>query len=151
MNGFGRRTRAGVCAALALSMLLMIDVQAGAVRATRGVDPCSLVTNEDLLGMQSPATLDSTDTLSPKHCRYRLGGSSTINLFVGETADFKTDKARVKKVRKVRGLPSGYSGEIAGGDAQVGFKSHTNAIRLTSSVLAASDLIVVAKAVEQHL
>jgi hypothetical protein len=151
MGSFRRRVVAGACTALVASTLVVSGGPAGALPAKRSSDSCSLITNEDLLGMQSPGTLDSTDKLSAKSCLYRLDGSSTIKLFVDKVSDFRMEKALAKKQEKVRGLPSGYSGELPDGDAQVGFKSGANAIRLTSTALEAPDLIVLAKAIEQHL
>ena len=151
MGSLRRRVLAGACAALGASTLLVTGTAAVAVPAKGSIDSCALITTEDLLALESPATLESTDKLSAKNCLYRLDGSSTINLFVDKSSDFSMEKALAKKQKKVSGLPSGYSGEIPGGDAQVGFKSGANAIRLTSTALEAPDLVTVAKAIKKHL
>jgi hypothetical protein len=150
MNRGRRRSFAGGCAFL-VTALLAVATPAGAVPATTRIDPCDLITNEDLLGLPSPATLASTQGVSAKHCRYRLDGGSTVNVFVDEASGFSRVKSRAKQVEKVRGLPSGYAGENRAGDAQVGFKSGRNRVRVTSTALEAADLIVAAKAVHRHL
>ena len=150
MGSLRRRVLAGACAGVVASTLLATGAPAGAVPTKGGIDSCSLITNEDLLSMQSPGTLDRTDKRSAKHCRYHLDGGSTINLFVDKASDFKGEKADVKKAEKVGGLPSGYSGDVHG-DSQVGFKAGANAIRIVSTKVEAPDLILVAKAIEKHL
>ena len=151
MGSLRRRVLAGACAALGATTLLAIGAPASAAPSKgSSIDPCSLVTSEDLQDLASPATLDRTDELSAKNCLYYLDGGGTINLFVDKASDFATGKAGVKKAKKVSGLPSGYAGEFFG-DSQVGFKSGSNAIRIVSTEVELPDLIVVAKAVKQHL
>ena len=146
-----RRVLAGACAALGAATLLAVGPAASAA-PTKGssIDACSLVTSDDLQGLASPAALDRTDELSAKNCLYYLDDGSTINLFVDKASEFATAKAGVKKAKKVSGLPSGYAGEFFG-DSQVGFKSGSNAIRVVSTKVELPDLVVVAKAIKQHL
>jgi hypothetical protein len=113
-----------------------------------------LLTDPDLSGLSATYSLSKADELSSKNCLSYLQGdgeSATVNLFVDKPADFNLAKAIVKEQKKVSGLTSGYSGEISGGDVQVGFKTGKNAISITSSALEAPDLIVVAKAIKNHL
>ena len=113
-----------------------------------------MLTDPDLSGLSATYSLSKADELSSKNCLSYLQGdgeSATVNLFVDKPADFNLAKAIVKEQKKVRGLTSGYSGEISGGDVPVGFKTVKNAISITSSALEAPDLIVVAKAIKNHL
>ncbi len=153
------RSRRGILAgtAVALAVVALIApaaAPAGAVPAKGSSDPCALLTSTDVGALSTAWTLDKTDELSGKNCLYYLqgdGDSATINLFVDKASDFSLGKALAKKTKKVSGLPSGYAGEITGGDAQVGFKAGTKSILVTSSRLDAPDLIIVAKAVKKHL
>jgi hypothetical protein len=150
MGSLRRRVLAGAGSALLAATILAIGAPVGAVPAKATIDSCSLITSNDLQGFASPATLDRTDELSAKNCLYYLDSGSTINLFVDKASDFSTQKAGVKKAKKVSGLPSGYAGEFFG-DAQVAFKSGANSIRLVSTEVDAPDLIVAAKAIKKHL
>jgi len=151
MGRLRRLVRAGAWSALAVSTLLVLGAPAHAAPAKgSSIDACSLITSDDLAALTSPAALDRTDELSAKNCLYYLDDGSTINLFVDKASEFATAKAGVKKAKKVSGLPSGYAGEFFG-DSQVGFKSGSNAIRVVSTKVELPDLVVVAKAIKQHL
>jgi hypothetical protein len=146
----------GTAAALALGSVLALGVgTAGAVPTKGTSDPCALITSNDLDGLSSSWTLDNTDELSSTNCLYSLqgdGDSTTVNLFVDKPGDFSMQKSLLgKKVKKVAGLPSGYSGTIPGNDVQVGFKQGAAAIRVTSEDLSAADMVVIARAVSKHL
>jgi hypothetical protein len=142
-------------AATLVAGLLLAAAPAGAVPAKGGTtDPCSLITDSDLGGLSATYSLDTTDELSATNCLYSLQGngeSANINLFVDKPSEFSMQKAILKKVKKVSGLPSGYSGTLPGNDAQVGFKTSRAAISLGSSNLDVADLVVAAKAAKKHL
>jgi hypothetical protein len=141
-------------AATLVAGLVLVAAPAGAVPAKGGTDPCSLITDTDLGGLSATYSLDTTDELSATNCLYSLQGdgeSANINLFVDKPSEFSMQKAILKKVKKVSGLPSGYSGTLPGNDAQVGFKTSKAAISLESSNLDVADLVVAAKAAKKHL
>jgi len=153
MGSLRRRVLAGACAALGAATLLATGAPAGAVPTKGSIDACALITDADLSGLSTTYSVSKTDDLSAKNCLYSLqgdGDSATVNLFVDKPSDFTTQKAGVKKAKKVSGLPSGYAGEFYG-DAQVGFKAGPNAIRIVSTDIELPDLILVAKAIKQHL
>jgi hypothetical protein len=125
---------------------------AGAVPAKAPTDPCAVMTATDLSGLSVTYSISRTDSELEGNCTYYLendGGSTPVQLFVQTPIGYRVQKAVTKKVKKVSGLPGGYTG-VLNGTNEAAYKSGNTSIRLTGSVSTA-DLVAMLKSIKKHV
>jgi hypothetical protein len=159
MGRIGRTRRmaalvAGGLVAVGLATTTATIATAGAVPTKVPKDPCAVMTATDLRKVSTPYSISDTTSELEDDCTYSLeadGSTTPLQLFVQSSIGYSAQKAVTRKVKKVSGLPGGYSGVLPGGSHEVAYKSGKTSIRLSSGDVSTADLIAVLKSIHQRL
>lgn len=127
----------------------------GAVPAkiTPKTDPCTVLTEADLSGLSATYTISSSTSELEGTCTFSLendGGSSPLQVSVESSIGYTAQKAVTKKVKKISGLPGGYTGAL-NGSPEAAYKEGKTGIRLWGSDLSSADTVKVLKSIHRRL
>jgi hypothetical protein len=151
----GMMRTAALCGVV-LASGVMVATPAGAVatKATKAPkDPCAVMTDADMSALSGSYTISDTVSELDGNCTYTLehDGPTLVQLFVESPIGYKAQKAVTSKVKKVSGLPGGYSGQLSGGSHEVAYKSGKTAIRLSSNDVSSADLIKMLESIQKRI
>jgi hypothetical protein len=155
MGSFRRIAVTCVGALVATAMSIGSATGAGALprKLTPGTDPCTVLTDTDLAGLSTPFTISSSTSELEHVCTYTLEndeGPTPLQLSVNSSIGYSAQKAVTKKLKKVSGLPGGYTGTVNGGN-EAAYKSGKASVLLQDSDLSSADLVKILTAIHKRL
>jgi hypothetical protein len=147
----GMMRTAALCGVV-LASSVVVATPAGAVATKAPKDPCAVMTDADLSGLSGSYTISDTVSELDGNCTYTLehDGPTLVQLFVQSPIGYKAQKAATSKVKKLSGLPGGYTGALLGAN-EVAYLSGKTSIRLSSSDVSTADLVATLKSIKKRI
>jgi hypothetical protein len=134
---------------------LAFAAPAGAVprKLTPSTDPCTVLTDADLAGLSTSYSIASSTSELEHDCTVTLddgSGPTLLDVTVVPPIGYRAQKAVAKKVKKVSGLPGGYTGTV-NQHAEAAYNSGKVGVLLQSSDVSSADMVKILKALHQRL